>query len=66
VAAIGRGVIILAMNATSTSSRLLLVADGRSGSPTTATSGIRRFRLARLPIVQRPLAAPAKGPADNV
>ena len=40
--------IILAMTRPMTSSKLLLVADPRSGSPERERTGVRRYRLARL------------------
>jgi hypothetical protein len=44
----GHESIILAMNRPATSSRVLVVADRRSGSGAAAASPVRRYRLARL------------------
>jgi hypothetical protein len=65
MAGAGAGVIMLAMKRTSTPSRLLLVADRRSGADGPSTR-VRRFRLARLPVTDRQMATPAKQPAAAV
>ena len=57
---VGAG-IMHAMNSARTPSRLLLVADPRPGAPADGrSSGVRRFRLARLQLDSRPPAPVAK------
>lgn len=52
---------MLAMNSAPTSpARLLLVADRRPGPGEAPGPGVRRFRLARLRVGDRPPAAAAK------
>jgi hypothetical protein len=57
----GVRIIMLAMNSAPTSpARLLLVADRRPGPGEAPGPGVRRFRLARLRVGDRPPAAAAK------